>query len=111
MLDALEAEGLLSQARFVESRVHARAARFGNRRIEQELRQHGLVLDDATAHTLRLSEVERARAVWSRRFGMPPATAADKARQIRFLAARGFGTDTIRQVLRSPNSEDDDIPL
>lgn len=111
MLDALEAQGLLSQARFVESRVHARASRFGNRRIEQELRQHGVVLDEATAMSLQHSELDRAQAVWSRRFGAPPATAADKARQIRFLAARGFGTDTIRQVLRSPYSEDEDTAL
>ena len=32
----------LSEERFIESRVHARAARYGNLRIRQELAQHGL---------------------------------------------------------------------
>jgi len=37
LLDALAAQGLLSAERFVETRIHARAARFGNLRIRHEL--------------------------------------------------------------------------
>src|SRR5262245_59611964 len=44
VLDWLESNGYLSAERFVESRVHARAARYGNLRIRQELQQHQLGL-------------------------------------------------------------------
>src|SRR5262245_59275108 len=56
LLDWLEAHRHLSQTRFVESRVHARASRYGNRRIEHELVQHGLALDTDARRQLRDSE-------------------------------------------------------
>ena len=110
LLDELEARGLLSQERFVESRVHAREARFGNRRIEAELAQHGLQLDPATAAALRRTELDRARTVWARRYApaepSKPLEPAEAARQMRFLAARGFSADVIRRVVKGhPNEE------
>jgi regulatory protein len=99
VLDELQARGLLSDTRFAESRVHARAARFGQRRIQQELRLRGVEIPAELARTLHATEFQRACEVWSRRFGAAATDAADKARQMRFLAGRGFGGDTIRQVL------------
>jgi len=99
LLDELQAAGHLSQPRFVESRIHARAGRFGNRRIEQELRRLGAEPDAQAREALQASEPERAREVWLRKFGQPPATLAERARQMRFLAGRGFSADTIRRVL------------
>jgi regulatory protein len=101
LLDWLVAHRHLSEARFVETRVHAREARFGQRRIAQELKQHGTSLDADTAERLRESEFDRARAVWVRKFGSaPPADTASRARQMRFLAARGFAADVIRRVVK-----------
>ena len=71
VLDWLEANRYLSQQRFVESRIHVRAARHGNLRIQQELAQHGIALDAETAQSLKASEVERAREVWARKFDAP----------------------------------------
>ena len=68
LLDWLAAHSYLSDARFVESRVNARAARYGNLRIRQELGQHGATLDAATAERLKDSELARARAVWARKY-------------------------------------------
>jgi regulatory protein len=106
VLDALERSGLLNDARFVESRVRARAARFGNRRIELELRRHGAPPDAATRAALHASELERARAVWQARFGNPPMDARERARQARFLAGRGFGAEAIRAVIAGPRDAD-----
>lgn len=107
LLDWLAANRYLSEARFVESRVHARSARFGHRRIAQELAQHGAELDAGTAAQLRASEFERARAVWQRKFGAaPPADAAARAKQMRFLAGRGFSADVIRRVVRAAGDDD-----
>lgn len=108
VLDKLEAKGLLNEVRFVESRVHARTARFGNRRIEHELRQHGLVADPALKEQLRTTEMTRAREVWRKRFGQPGATAADRAKQARFLTARGFSSEVVRRlVLHATETETD----
>jgi regulatory protein len=99
VLDGLGARGLQSDARFIESRVHARAARHGQSRIRLELARHGVELDADTARHLRDTEFSRAREVWLRKFGSPAADAAGRARQMRFLAARGFGAEVIRRVV------------
>lgn len=101
LLDWLAVHRYLSDARFIESRVQARTARYGNRRIHLELAQHGMVVDATTAEQLQSSELARARAVWLRRFGPQAAADADaRAKQMRFLAGRGFSTEVIRRVLR-----------
>jgi regulatory protein len=107
LLDWLQAHHYLSDERFVESRVHAREQRFGNLRIRQELAQHGLELDDARAAALRQTELERARAVWARRFGVLAADAVGRARQARFLARRGFSAEVIRRVVGRAARDDD----
>ncbi|MFN5049169.1 regulatory protein RecX [Roseateles sp.] len=97
----LQAQGYLDESRFVESRVHARAARYGNRRIQQELSQHGLSLDAEAHARLKDSELERAREVWRRKFGgAAPEDASARAKQTRFLVGRGFSSEVVRRVLR-----------
>jgi regulatory protein len=111
VLDWLEAHHYLSQERFVESRVHARAPRFGNLRIRHELKQHQVALPPDAAQALRDSELQRARAVRERKFSEVPTSAAERARQARFLAGRGFSSEAIRQALRGAvhePAEDDD---
>jgi regulatory protein len=99
LLDHLQAQGLLSEERFIESRVRVRAAGQGARRIQSELAQHGLKLPAQALQALQQSETERALQLWLRRFGQPAADLRERARQMRFLAARGFSGATIRAVL------------
>jgi regulatory protein len=102
LLDTLAADGYLDETRFVESRLHLRAGRFGAQRIQQELAQHGLKLDAEQQATLRSTELERAREVWHKRFGAEPSTEpAERARQVRFLMARGFAPDLVRRLLKA----------
>jgi regulatory protein len=54
---------------------------------------------------LKATELERAREVWRRKFPLPPLDAAERARQMRFLAARGFATEVIRRVVGSGPDE------
>ena len=108
LIDWLRAHDYLSEERFVDSRVHARAARYGNLRIRQELAQHGLALPAETAQSLRDSELQRAAEVWRRKFAAPAATPAERARQARFLAARGFSGEVIARVIR--RAADADTP-
>jgi len=102
VLDELQVKGFINEARVIESVLHRRAPRLGADRIRQELRAKGVegeALAEAVGR-LRESELDRARDVWRRRFGELPADAAARARQARFLAARGFGGEVIRKVLQ-----------
>lgn len=102
VLDDLAASGLLDERRAAEAMVAAQARRFGGARLRQTLRHRGLpaeVAADALA-MVAASELDRAREVWRRRFGAVAQDAAGRARQARFLAGRGFGTEVIRQVVR-----------
>ncbi|MBK6632662.1 MAG: recombination regulator RecX [Betaproteobacteria bacterium] len=102
VLDQLEQSGLLSDARFAESFVSSRAARFGTARLRHSLRAKGIadVIIAAALPADADSEINRAREVWRRKFATPPVDRADYARQARFLQQRGFTGDTIRKVLK-----------
>jgi regulatory protein len=101
VLDALAAKDFINEERVVESVLHRRSAKLGASRIKQELQSKGLA-PQAVAQAmdaLRGSELERAREVWRKKFGQAPVDAAQRGKQMRFLAARGFGGDTIRRVV------------
>lgn len=110
VLDELESKGLLSAQRFVDSVLHRKAARYGAARLQAELAQHRLPADMTREATqqLRDSELARARALWVKRYGGPADTPEDKARQMRFLAGRGFSSDVIRRVIRGESTEESD---
>jgi len=104
ILDRLQAQDLLSNQRFVESRLRSRAPRFGNLRIRHELAQHGIALPMSDEAHLQNSELERALFVWNRKYARQPASSAQTPKQARFLAARGFSGEVIRQVLRQAHA-------
>jgi regulatory protein len=102
VLDELQRRKLLSDARFAAEMAASRGDRFGAARIAHDLRAHH-VDDDlrrGTVAELQKTEFARARAVWQRRFGAPAADAAGRAKQMRFLAGRGFSEAVIRRVVR-----------
>jgi regulatory protein len=101
VLDELEAKGFIDHQRVADSVVHRRAAKLGAMRVRQELQAKGLdaELVSQTVAALKHTELERARAVWRRKFEVPAADAAARGKQARFLAARGFDGEVIRRVL------------
>ncbi|HQY77815.1 MAG TPA: recombination regulator RecX [Rhodoferax sp.] len=107
VLDTLQAKDFINEGRVVESVVHRRAAKLGASRIKQELQAKGLEPQAVAeaVQALRASEVERAREVWRKKFGAPPADAAERAKQMRFLASRGFGGDTIHKIVSGSDEE------
>lgn len=50
------------------------------------------------------TEVHRAAHLWQRKFGSPPADATERARQMRFLLARGFSSATVTLTLKKAAS-------
>jgi regulatory protein len=105
-LNELQAKGFINEQRVIESVLHRRAAKLGATRIRHELQGKGLdpqAIAKALVY-LQTSEHERALAIWYKKFGVPPVNAMEAARQMRFLASRGFGADVIRQVVKAPAS-------
>ena len=107
VLDDLQAKDFISEARVVESVINRRAARFGASRIKYELLNKGLSAEAVAEAVIQLrgSELERAREVWRKKFGEPAPDAAGRAKQMRFLAARGFGGDIIHRVVSQSDRE------
>ena len=101
LLDALIAENFLSERRAAQSIVRVRSARQGSFRVAGELRARGISGDLAAEmlHEMKGTEAERARSLWERKFGVPAADASSRAKQMRFLQARGFALDVIRTVV------------
>jgi regulatory protein len=96
-------EGLASDARFIEALLDARRTRgYGPLRIRHDLRQKGIdgehigrALEFAAGDWLAL-----LRRVRQRKFGSGlPRNPLERARQARFLQARGFTLEQIRRVL------------
>jgi regulatory protein len=101
VLDELQAKDFINNERVVESVIHRRASRVGAARIRHELLGKGLdaQLVSEAVQALRATELDRARGVWRKKFGHPAADASERAKQARFLAARGFDGEVIRRVL------------
>lgn len=106
-LDELQAGGFIDEQRVLDSLLHRRSPRLGVSRIRQELQLKGLDAERVAlaVASLNATEFERAREVWRRRFGVLPMDASERARQARFLAARGFGGEVVRRVLNTPDDE------
>jgi regulatory protein len=101
VLDDLVTRGWLSDARATTQLVHAKRSRFGTQRIAYELRQKGIpqnLINEALPE-LKESELDTAREVWQRKFGILARDAKERGKQIRFLQSRGFSMDIIFKVL------------
>lgn len=107
LLQELRQQGYLSEQRFVESLIQRRSDRYGRRRIQQELDGHRVPAEIGAPlmQALAESERERAYAAWRKRFGELPADLAERARQHRFLAQRGFEGEVIAWVFRQARED------
>ena len=101
VLDDLQAKDFISEARMVASVINRRAASLGGARLRQELQAKGIDPERVRAAVAELkdTELERAQAVWRKRFGEAALDTKQWARQVRFLMARGFAADVVRRVV------------
>ncbi|MBK8121393.1 MAG: regulatory protein RecX [Sulfuritalea sp.] len=101
----LQTSHLQSDSRVAESYVRSHAARLGASRLRQNLKTRGVsgeLIEAQLAPDALPDELERARAVWARKFSAAPADPREWARQARFLQGRGFAADIIRRLLKEP---------
>lgn len=102
-LDELTAAGYLSDSRYARSLAAQKAGRYSRRSITSELKAKGIgqpEIDSALAEA-NVDDEATMKALWERRFGHAPADERDKARQVRFLQARGFALSAILKLLRA----------
>lgn len=95
VLDVLEQEKLLDDQRFAEAYIRWRAnAGFGPIRIRNDLSNKGVSVSSGLLGSVDWAE--RVRQARVKKFGgAAPADFSEKARQMRFLAYRGFSNELI----------------
>lgn len=96
-------EGWQSDSRFAEMLVRSRVAQgYGPVRIEAELEVAGVPGDQVRA-SLEAAGVdwrEQAREAHAKKFGTPPKSSAERAKQYRYLQGRGFDSSQIGAALK-----------
>ena len=102
VLDELVSKKYLSDERYARIQVLTRSARYGDRKLFWNLQRDGVsreIAEEALKQNEE-SEYDRALVLWKRKFGEPPEDYKERAKQIRFLASRGFTFKTIEKVLK-----------
>ena len=102
-LDRLTEDGLLSEARYLESFISYRArSGHGPARIREDLNQRGLARVDVE-QALRESGLDwgaHLTETWQRKFaGRLPMDMRERAQQTRFLVYRGYSLEMIGRLL------------
>ena len=103
LLDELAQRGWLSDARFAEQAIRAKARRFGPIKLAHFLKSKG-VGDEAIAAGLKGAGADGAsslESVWRSRYRGAPSDERERLRQVRFLQGRGFAIDDIFKFLKS----------
>ena len=105
--DWCHAQGFLNESRFAEATSRRLGIKYGAQRVAHTLRQKGVGEDHVSAaiSTLKETEPERARALWTRRFGNIAESSGEKAKQIRYLQSRGFSFAIIKLVISGATDE------
>ena len=104
VLDELAQKGWLSDARYAEQSVRARARRFGPLKVAHELRCKGIgeEIIEAAFRAAGIDGAADMQRIWSSRFAHKPDNDRERARQVRFLQGRGFPLDPVLRFLRTP---------
>jgi regulatory protein len=100
VLRELESKKQLSNERFAEARTRQLARKYGAATIRHDLKAKGIeahIVERVSAE----GELERARAILSRKYRVAATTREERARRARFLQGRGFSFETIRRVTGS----------
>lgn len=110
LLDEFTERGWVSDARYADAIVRGRKDRYGKRAIDQRLKQAG-VSEETRASALAGMDADHelasAIALLRRKFRAPPEGDKEKARQVRFLQARGYSLNLALRALKQCESSSD----
>lgn len=111
LLDEFTAQGWISDARYAEAVVRQRKDRYGKAAIARRLKQAGVTeaaINEAVSGLDADHEFQTAFALWRRKFREPARDNKEKARQIRFLQARGYSLALALRVIKEGNAKNEE---
>jgi regulatory protein len=111
LLLKLQKQDWLSDERFAEGLVRRKSERYGSRRIVDELKQNGIDQETVSRlkNDLKESDAQRAHDLWQKKFdGLVPVDQKDRAKQMRYLASKGFPLDQVSKIITGRYLPSDD---
>jgi regulatory protein len=108
VIEQLKNKNYLSNERFAENLVSRKSQTLGIQRMVQELHKHDVDHDIIATQVkiLKESEAKRAFLVWEKKFGQVTNDPQLLAKQIRFLASRGFDQELIYKIVKGKTLDD-----
>ena len=98
LLSGLKQKNQLSEERYAEERVRVLSRKYGAARIRQDLKARG-ISREAIDRVSSDGDLERARAILTRKYREPATTREERAKRMRFLQSRGFSSEIIFRLL------------
>lgn len=101
VLDELTARGWQSDERYAQSLIRSKSPRQGRLKLTYQLEQQGI--DPQHIHHWlpeACDEQQHAIAILQKKYPNAPQTWQDKQKAARFLAQRGFDTDTVLHAIK-----------
>ena len=99
VLDLLLSKRQQSDERFAAERARTLSRKYGATKIRQDLKARGIA-EEIVERISGEGDLERAKAILSRKYRQPAATREEHAKRARFLQSRGFSYEVIRAVLK-----------
>jgi regulatory protein len=99
VVDLLLSKKQLSDERFAEERARSLSRKYGAAKIRQDLKARGIA-EEIVERISAEGDLDRARAILSRKYRVPATTREEHAKRARFLQGRGFSYEVIRAVLK-----------
>jgi regulatory protein len=105
VLDSLSSKKQQSDERFAAERARVLSRKYGAARIRHDLQSKGISEEVSQRVSSEVNELDRARAILSRKYREPPGTREERAKRARFLQGRGFSYEVIKSAVFVDESE------
>ena len=107
ILTELESKDWLSDRRFADQFIFSKKRKFGLKKMEFELKMHGVneIIIHNALNEIKSEECNLAKNIWEKKFRKLPENPEERLKQMRFLQSRGINSALIHQILSGKLSE------
>lgn len=107
ILTELESKDWLSDRRFADQFIFSKKRKFGLKKMEYELKMHGVneIIIHNALNEIKSEEYNLAKNIWEKKFRKLPENPEERLKQMRFLQSRGINSALIHQILSGKLSE------
>ena len=107
ILTELESKDWLSDRRFADQFIFSKKRKFGLKKMEFELKMHGVneIIIHNALNEIKSEEYNLAKNIWEKKFRKLPKNPEERLKQMRFLQSRGINSALIHQILSGKLSE------